>query len=215
MTVGNGVLYGTTAFGGAGGFGNVFSLTPPAAAGGAWTEDVLYTFAGGDGFSPFGSVVIGADGVLYGTTYLLGPSKHGTVFSLTPPVAPGGDWTEATLHAFSGYAAGSTDGGDPSAPVVIGAGGILYGTTTYGGTYGVGTIFSLTPPAAPGGSWSEDILHNFGGPGDGTEPIAGLAIGSGSVLYGTTYSGGLRCRHGILANTACESRRLLDGNCSA
>jgi uncharacterized repeat protein (TIGR03803 family) len=190
VTVGNNVLYGTTTFGGPGGFGNVFSLTPPATRGGAWTEAVLHAFDGHDGFALFGSVVIGADGVLYGTTYLLGPSKWGTVFSLTPPASPGGSWTEATLHAFSGTQSASSDGGSPQAPVTIGGGGVLYGTTTYGGAYGAGTVFALTPPATAGGAWTEAILHSFGGAGDGTEPIAGLVIGSGKVLYGTTFNGG-------------------------
>lgn len=192
VTIGGSVLYGTTAFGGSDGFGNVFSLTPPTMPGGAWTETVLHAFTGHDGFSPFGSVLIGANGVLYGTTYLGGPSKSGTVFSLTPPNSPGGSWTETTLHAFSGsLTGGSTDGGYPQAPVVMDSDGVLYGTTTYGGEYGAGTIFAVTPRAASaGGSWAEKILHNFGAGGDGTEPLAGLVIGSGKVLYGTTFNGG-------------------------
>jgi uncharacterized repeat protein (TIGR03803 family) len=129
--------------------------------------------------------------VLYGTTYLLGPSKWGTVFSLTPPGSSGGAWTETVLHAFSGTrASGSSDGGAPQAPVTIAGDGVLYGTTTYGGEYGAGTAFALVPPASTGGSWTEAILHSFGGPGDGTEPIAGLVIGSGKELYGTTFSAG-------------------------
>jgi uncharacterized repeat protein (TIGR03803 family) len=190
VTVGQGVLYGTTAFGGAGGFGNVFSLTPPAAAGGGWTETLLHTFKGSDGFSPIAGVVIGANGVLYGTTYLLGPAKWGTVYSLTPPASPGGSWTEATLHAFSGTESASTDGGGPQAPVTISSDGMVYGTTTYGGAFGTGTAFALTPPASPGGAWTETVLHSFGGTGDGSEPISGLVIGSDKVLYGTTYTGG-------------------------
>jgi uncharacterized repeat protein (TIGR03803 family) len=190
VTVGNGVLYGTTSFGGPKGFGTVFSLTPPSTAG-PWTETVLHAFSPSEGFSPFGSVVIDSTGVLYGTTYVGGPSKSGTVFSLTPPASPGGTWTEATLHAFSGTTgAGSSDGGYPNAPVVIGSGGVLYGTTTYGGAQGLGTVFSLTPPSSPGGSWTETVLHNFGGTGDGTEPIAGLVIGGDGTLYGTTFNGG-------------------------
>jgi uncharacterized repeat protein (TIGR03803 family) len=191
VTIGNGVLYGTTTFGGPGGLGVVFSLTPPATPG-AWTETVLHNFTLQEGFSPFGSVVVGADGVLYGTTYLGGPSiKSGTVFSLTPPASPGGAWTETTLHAFTGaMGVNSDDGGNSSAPVVIGAGGVLYGTTTYGGTHGQGTVFSLAPPASAGGTWTEAILHNFGGGGDGIQPIAGLIIDSEGTLYGTTYGGG-------------------------
>ena len=42
-----GALYGTTASGGATGHGTVFELAPPPKTGGAWTETVLDSFAGG------------------------------------------------------------------------------------------------------------------------------------------------------------------------
>ena len=50
----NGNLYGTTDHGGAYGSGTVFELTrSPHAAGGGWTEKVLYSFGNGtDGPSP-------------------------------------------------------------------------------------------------------------------------------------------------------------------
>lgn len=75
----NGTLYGTAEFGGAGacsvnniqGCGTVFALSPPASKGGAWTETVIYSFTNqnGDGINPTAGLVIGADGVLYGTTW--------------------------------------------------------------------------------------------------------------------------------------------------
>ncbi len=43
----SGALYGTTAGGGTGYNGTVFSLVPPAIQGGAWTEDARYRFQGG------------------------------------------------------------------------------------------------------------------------------------------------------------------------
>ena len=77
--------------------------------------------------------------------------------------------------------------------------GDLYGTTEYGGTgksgttcdiNGCGTVFQLKPPAAPGGAWTETVLHNFGSfDGDGIEPGRGVAFRKGS-LYGTTQAGG-------------------------
>jgi len=58
-----GVLYGTTPDGGAFNAGAVCSLTPPATAGGAWTENVLYSFTGdADGDVPSG-VSVGPNGV--------------------------------------------------------------------------------------------------------------------------------------------------------
>jgi uncharacterized repeat protein (TIGR03803 family) len=64
---GAGNLYGTTIFGGASGAGNgtVFELTP--AAGGGWTERVLYSF-GADGIWPYAGLIFDAAGNLYGTT---------------------------------------------------------------------------------------------------------------------------------------------------
>src|SRR3984885_14659045 len=53
-----GNIYGTTADGGMFGFGAIFELSPPAMAGGSWTENVLYSFeAGSDGANPSSGVV--------------------------------------------------------------------------------------------------------------------------------------------------------------
>jgi uncharacterized repeat protein (TIGR03803 family) len=95
--------------------------------------------------------VAGANGVVYGTSEggsLSCPFGCGLVFSLSPPSAPGGSWTETVLHAFSDQ----KDDGAGAASIVIGPQGVLYGTTGGGGTAGWGTVFSLTPPTAPGGS---------------------------------------------------------------
>jgi uncharacterized repeat protein (TIGR03803 family) len=168
----------------------VFELTPPSTSpGGAWSEAVLLNFRGGkDGANPMAGVVVGKDGVLYGTA---SDSNYratcGIAFSLTPPALPGGAWTENILHRFRG---GNVDGCEPRAGVVIGESGALYGTTLFGGASGAGTVFTLIPPASPGGSWSEKTLHSFAGsPGDGYEPN-GLSIGHDGVLYGTTEGGG-------------------------
>jgi uncharacterized repeat protein (TIGR03803 family) len=194
---GDGVLYGTTQRGGSSycsgaspGCGTAFSVTPPTTQGGAWTEAVLHNFSndGTDGFYPEAGLVIGASGVLYGTTFDGGTDNYGTVFSLTPPASPGGAWTEAILYSF----AGGSDGAHPLASPVIGRGGVLYGTTNTGGPANSGTVFSLRPPAPPGGSWTETVLHAFSG-SDGALPTAPVAIGSGGALYGTTEQGGLAC----------------------
>jgi len=181
-----GVLYGTTVYGGTSGFGTVFSLTPPASSGGAWTETVLHNFAGGsDGTYPSGAVIV-KGGVLFGTTYEGGTSNQGTVFSLTPPASPGGAWTENVIHSFLGA---PNDGGNPYA-ALLASGEVLYGTTYYGGTGGCGTVFSLTPPASPGGAWTEAVLYSFTGGGDGSYLNAPVVIGSGGVLYGATVIDG-------------------------
>jgi uncharacterized repeat protein (TIGR03803 family) len=160
----------------------VFALAPPASSGDAWTKRVLYTFPDGSGPYAFGGVVIGAGGVLYGMTQ---GANCGTLFSLTPPTSLGGPWTESTLYAFQG----GSDGCGP-ASLVIGSGGVLYGTTSSGGSSNAGTVYSLTPPASPGGSWTEAVLHEFSSV-SGRYPEPGpLTIGETGTLYGTTRSGG-------------------------
>ena len=182
------VLYGATYEDGTGAGGTLFSLTPPVSPGGAWSQAVLHNFAGGgDGVKPYANVVIGSGGTLYGTTEFGGTRGHGTVFSLTPPASPGGPWTETVLNSFPSH---HHDGGGPIAGVVIGRGGVLYGATPYGGSSLGGTVFALTPPASPGGPWSETVLYDFSGVPNGNKPDA-LAISRDGVLYGTTYFGGI------------------------
>ena len=91
-----------------------------------------------------------------------------------------------TLTTLATFTSAPSDGIEPSG-VVIGPGGVLYGTTQTGGSTNNGTVFSLTPPASPGGAWTEVVLYNFTGGADGKWP-AGVVIGSGGVLYGATYN---------------------------
>jgi uncharacterized repeat protein (TIGR03803 family) len=186
-----GALYGVTGQGGrtsgscGPGCGTVFLLTPPAVLGGSWTEAVLHAFDTqvGDGWLPNGGVVIGPGGLLYGTD-IIGPGDRGsgTAFSLTPPTTPTAPMTESILYAF-------TNPGAPYGDLVLGPNGMLYGVTLSGGAGGQGTVFELAPPASPGGSWTETILHSFTGGADGGMPD-GLVLGRNGILYGTAFSGG-------------------------
>ena len=209
----SGSLFGTTVFAGDFycGCGTVYELTPPATQGGAWTETTIHTFTGSDGANPQDALTIGPGGVLYGTTQYGGSGvcpthgavdSCGTVFQLTPPSAPGGTWAESVIYSFTGT---NGDGAAPVSSVVLGKNGALYGTTQNGGSAafdsvcpgsyyeipGCGIVFELTPPSAPGGAWTENVLHSFSGQnGDGAMPAAGLALSSTGVLYGTTPAGG-------------------------
>jgi hypothetical protein len=133
---------------------------------------------------------MGKGGVLYGTTDEAGRNCQdcGTVFSLTPPVTPGGAWTEAILYTFSE----SNSIGDSYSPVVIGPGGVLYGTANVPGETCCGIIFSLAPPASGStAGWTETTLHDFAGaPVDGSQPNSALIFGKGGILFGTTGTGG-------------------------
>ncbi len=196
-------LYGATQTGGTNGTGSVYSLTEPATSEEPWTYTTLYNFGSHakDGIYPFSVSIGGISGglpVLYGTTEDGGENGKGTVFCLIPPSTPGGEWTEHVLHSFSG-----PDGFTPLAPLAVdyraGELPVLYGTTGSGGTsYGVsgsdglGTIFSLTPPATGDGAWTENVIYSFGP--DGTAGPNNVVLGSGPggapVLYGWANTGG-------------------------
>jgi len=208
----NGHLYGTTQGGGTGackvapppgGCGTVFELAPPAAAGEAWVESVIYRFTGGgDGANPWAGLIFDQSGNLYGTAEFGGQSENGVVFELTPPPTTGGAWSETVLYAFKGHRHG--DGANPQAGLVFDSHGNLFGTTYAGGIpcsdsapSGCGTIFELTPPTAPGGAWTEQLIYKFdpsfaGGPAsvlvlDASGNLYGTAVNDGALGEGTAY----------------------------
>jgi uncharacterized repeat protein (TIGR03803 family) len=92
--------------------------------------------------------------------------------------------TFTVIHNFTGGA----DGAHPEGPLAINTAGILYGTTSLGGT-GNGGVFKLT---YKGGNWVLIPPYDFHGGSDGANPNGGVIIGSDGTLYGTTTSGGGR-----------------------
>jgi uncharacterized repeat protein (TIGR03803 family) len=170
--------------------GMIWELTP--AAGGTWTETVLYNFGtvAGDGSGPNGSLIFDAAGNLYGTATSGGANGLGIVFELSPGASAGGAWTEKVLYNFQG---GTTDGANPQRVTLVRDGkGNLYGTTEYGGAYGSnssgGTVFELLPAA--GGTWTEKLIYSFGSGMDGVQPLAGVTLDASGNLFGTTLGGG-------------------------
>ncbi len=73
---------------------------------------------------------------------------------------------------------------------MIGGNGGLYGTNANGGRNNHGDVYSLDPPAAPGGEWKHTEIWVADGNRYGLGPRAGLVIGSGNTLYATAYGGG-------------------------
>jgi uncharacterized repeat protein (TIGR03803 family) len=196
-------LYGTTASGGTSHLGTVFEVSPP---GTAWTETVLYSFAGGnDGAYPYSDLIFDKAGNLYGTTLLGGgPSCYGdlgcgTVFQLAPPATQGAPWTETVLYRFTG----GSDGGGPFAGLIMDSKGNLYGTTFEGGAFvcrktRCGTVFELSPPITQGGPWTEVVLYSFGKGSDGTHPVGNLAFGLRGAIFGTTSTGRSKAKYGTV-----------------
>jgi uncharacterized repeat protein (TIGR03803 family) len=74
-------------------------------------------------------------------------------------------WAAAQEKVLHNFNHDGTDGWRPEAGLIFDAAGNLYGTTSQGGSSGVGTVFELTP--ATGGTWTEKVLHSFGGGADG------------------------------------------------
>ena len=193
-----GSFYGTTFAGGTAGphhtqtgDGTVFQLLPPPGMGDPWSQAVLVAFPthGGsaNGEHPsYGALLGGPGGSLLVATEGGGPHDRGVIYDLVPPAEQGGAWTEIVAASF----ATSKLGSDPNAGLVVDAAGNYYGTTAYGGSHNNGVVFQLAPPAGGSTNWTYNVIHIFRGGADGANPEAGLIVGSGGILYGTTYGGG-------------------------
>jgi uncharacterized repeat protein (TIGR03803 family) len=171
----NGNFYGTTSGGGinatnasgGGGHGTIFMMDPQG------TFSRLYNFTGGgDGSLPYGTLVQGTNGNLYGTTYYGGSSGSGVIFEWKL------DQGFIPVLYFNG-----NNGANPGAGLIQGSNGFLYGTAASGGTFNDGVFFRVDYQ----GNLSP--LHNFSG-SDGATPY-GPIVFCGDRYYGTTYAGGL------------------------
>ena len=88
---------------------------------------------------------------------------------------------------------GPLNGGYPLGGPIMDAKGDLFGTAYHGGQCNCGVVWELAPSAAFPGHWTETIIHQFRNTGvlaeQGFQPSAGLALGPGGSLYGTTAYG--------------------------
>ena len=180
----DGSLYGTTLDHGAYGTGTIFKAMPGG------TLNTLYSFCDhqlhceSEGYPS--AIVRGADGNFYGVTPGGGPHSDpaclgspdatcGTAYRITPQGA------FSIIHTFCHYV-NCPDGAVPSAPLISGADGNLYGTTSSGGAVGYGTVFQLTP----GGKLT--TLHSFDGT-NGVGCCAPLVQANNGSFYGASHVG--------------------------
>jgi uncharacterized repeat protein (TIGR03803 family) len=176
LAAADGYLYGATLEGGKYTYGTIFRLSTTNG-----NIAIIYNkFNDPDGIEPNGPLAQGKNGDLYGTTIFGGGAlDQGTIFDLTLPPPPA---TLTTLHSFDG-----TDGGRPSAGLLAASDGNFYGTTSYGGADGVGTIFQVSA----GGVFTS--LFDFTGSGgvvSGGYPDTTLLEDTNGVFYGLTNGGG-------------------------
>jgi uncharacterized repeat protein (TIGR03803 family) len=192
----SGTIYGTTEGGGTstlqycgGGCGTVFKLTSSG------KETVLHSFSKppGDGILPRSGVIRDSNRTLYGTTYMggehtaYGNPGEGTVYKIV-------NGKESLLYDFTG----GDDGGLPNAALLL-SGGVLYGTTVFGGSSnnrqcvtvfgpGCGTVFKVE-------HGKETVLYTFNNQSDGGYTAASLIADKSGNLYGTASLGGdLNCQ---------------------
>lgn len=179
-------LYGTTQNGGSLGSGTVFKVNTD---GNSYTN--LKNFPrpdlnnrNNDGATPYAGLVI-SGGTLYGTARYGGTNGTGTIFKVN---TNGGSF--AVLKTFSGSIndpSSPSDGALPSDLVL--SSNTLYGTTYFGGNFGNGTVFMINTNGS-GYSLLKSFPERVNGTNhDGAKPYAGLVL-NGSILYGTTLSGG-------------------------
>lgn len=181
-----GNIYGTTMSGGQFGQGVLYRVSPSG------VETVLHNFGSTstDGQVPYG-LVADSQGNLYGTTMYGGSHilkyqtvGSGTVFKMTPA---------GTYSILYNFGANGLDAMYPEASLVIDIKGNLFGTTAYGGEYGAGTVFKLTPVG------KETILHSFNNDHvDGYLPFESVTLDQKGNVWGVCMYGGKRGGSGIL-----------------
>jgi len=152
-----GALFGTTLNGGTK-YGTVYALS---FANKTWHKTILHNFNLSDGAFPYGMLLRDkVTGTLYSTTYQGGGAPNcGTFYQLDEQ---GGGFD--VLYNFQGGA----DGCNPETLLRAGPNaGTLVGSTDFGGSADLGTVFLLTEK---GGVWNESVQHVFTG-ADGCYPL--------------------------------------------
>lgn len=192
---GAGNLYGETFLGGQCGYGVVYELSPPAAAGGSWSYRKLHDFGAtatgcdyNDGRQPVSGLTL-AGNTIFGTTSAGSGKECGTAYKITLGATP----AYSRIYTF-GLSSG--DACSVQARLRVLPSGVILGTSAQGGSapastecaFGCGTVFSLTPQAD--GSYTGAVLYSFTGGTDGSEPRSPLLPVKGG-FFGLTSHGGM------------------------
>ncbi len=170
MQATNNFLYGTTTWGGFSNMGVVFSY------------DIhhrhfskLYDFESSQGSYPTGSLTQANNGILYGVSAYGGTNDQGVIFNYNIATE-----AYAKLYNFD-----EENGSVPFGSLIQGAGNLLYGSTTTGGTYGTGVIFNFNL-----NSNNYAVVSNCDGPSAGSIPMSDLLELQTATTTGITTVGG-------------------------
>ena len=165
----DGFLYGMMYSGGSNYNGTIFKISTTG------TFTVLRNLASHpDGGYPYGSLIVGTDGNLYGMTNSGGTSTGGTIFKIS---------TTGTYTIIKNLTL-ATDGGNPQGDLFKGSDGLYYGMTYSGGSNLYGTAFKISAT----GTFT--VITRFNGGIGGGAPYESLVQGKDNAFYGTTYIGG-------------------------
>ncbi len=169
----DGDFYGTTWRGGTSNMGTLFRMTPTNGA-----VKVIHNFTGSpDGDEPYGTVIEGSDGNLYGTTGFGGLYSNGEIYKSPRSGSP---------KAIYNFPSSGSDGAEPQAALMLGTDGNFYGSTFSAGTDNYGTLFDVSSKG------TLYTLFNFTFTG-GTVPGSGagtLMVHTNGSYYGITTGGG-------------------------
>lgn len=167
----DGALYGTTVLGGAGQDGTLYRITT------AGESSVVHAFdAVTEGYSAMGTLLALADGSFVGTMGDDFAQHGGNVYRVA------GDGSFSIVAAFGQGGEGPCT---PSAGVIDGHDGWLYGTSHGCGASKQGTLYRTTLAG------QVEVMHSFRGePHDGSAPVNRLCLASDGALYGVAPFGG-------------------------
>jgi len=157
----------------------LFFLIAPSASH-AQTEHVLFDTPVYQ--NPSSPVVMDTQGNLYGTT-ISDFHNRGTVYKLTPPAGPNGQWSATTLHVFPNGGNYESARGN----MVLDSEGNLFGST--GSVSGSGVVYEITADG------QEKIVYTFKGGADDSSPNSLIQDSAGNFY---ANAGGGTANYGSL-----------------
>ncbi len=160
--------------------GGIFQLA--SQSNGSYAFSILQRFAphGTTGYGP-GWLATVPNNNIYGALEGGGTSGGGVAFVLRQ--SAGGSWSQVIAQNFGPYAGPQASA--PYGPIAVDANGNVFGSTWYGGSNQVGTVYELSPHGPL--HWIQTVLYSFAPP---VQEPNGVTLGPDGSLYGTTQAGG-------------------------